>query len=112
MLLALPAAADPIKDASRVETGTLVDDGMRKNMPHCGGMMIWTIVHFDLGPPLGKRVPVAVACIELTRKQMGPNAGNAGVLAKGKRYTLRLANHGKGSWGQVAWEAIRIDDAK
>jgi hypothetical protein len=57
-------------------------------------------------------VPVAIACIELARPQMGKTAGNAGVLVKGKRYALRLGNYGKGSWGEVAWEALRVDDAK
>jgi hypothetical protein len=113
-----PALADP--KPAKTHTGTLVEDPASKRIPGCGGLMVWTIVHFDLSkdpPPKNQafkpdRVPVAVACIELTRKQMGPNAGNAGVLVKGKRYTLQLANFGTGSWGTPAFEAVRIDDAK
>lgn len=118
---ALPVFADPAPSKTQIHTGTLVDDAARKTMPGCGGLMLWTVVHFDLSkdahPPksqafTAKRVPVAIACIELTRKQMGPDAGNAGVVVKGKRYTLHLGAYGKGSWGKPAYEAVRIDDAK
>jgi hypothetical protein len=120
LLAAVPASAESDRTPPPAYTGTLADDGARKNAPGCGGFMIWTIVYFDLSKaklpanPAYKadRVPVAVPCIELTRPQMGKTAGKAGVLVKGNRYTVHLGKYGAGPWGKGAHEAIRIDDAK
>jgi hypothetical protein len=116
LLATTPALADTGKPKVQVRTGTLVD--MHQQTPHCGDLMVWTIVHFDFSKdrPSGQgfkpeRVPVAIACIELSRKQMGPGAGNAGPVATGKRYTVSLGTYGKGSWGAPAFEAVKIDDA-
>ena len=98
--------------------GTLLDDS--KPAAHCGGLEVWTVLHFDTSiDPKGprgtkvdpKRIPVAVPCTELTRPQYDKGAGNAGVLEKGKTYLLKLESpRSSGKWGnRLAWPALQID---
>jgi hypothetical protein len=115
LLATTTAAADQVPVVT--VRATLVEDNQA---PHCGGLHIWWILHFDaskdtkavLKPGLDrKRVPVAVPCPELPRDQYGPDGGNAGVLTKGTAYTLQLGPYGKGSWdsNRSAYPALRID---
>ena len=118
-LLASTAAAEKAPGPTRTR-GTLLEDATPA--ADCGGFELWTVVLFDTsGDPAGprgtkvdpKRIPVAIPCAELTRPQYGKQAGNAGVLVKGKRYALELdAPRAAGKWGnRLAWAALRIDDS-
>lgn len=114
-----PAAAERVAGPTTTR-GRLLDDS--KPAAHCGGIEVWTVLHFDTSiDPSGprgtkvdpKRIPVAVPCTELTRPQYDKGAGNAGVLVKGKPYLLQIGvPQASGKWGnRVAWPALKIDDA-
>ncbi len=101
--------------------GTLVEDSKPRIM--CGVMEVWTILHFDVtankvtpsGPSVDpKRLPVAIPCTEMPRPGYSESAGNAGVLVKGKSYTLTIVGpKSEGNWGKgTAWTPNRIDELK
>jgi hypothetical protein len=121
LVLTLPAAEALLAKRAQLTRydGVLLDDN---SSPHCGDLMVWTVLHFDFSknprPPSApkvdpKRTPVAVPCAELSRSRYDKGAGNAGVLTKGKKYSVYVGPYGTGQWGEktFAFPAVRIDDA-